>query len=509
MASSLRVLFGEENRLKYDPIDSNTLHDDDEAIDRRSAWSFRVFHYFFGFMMEEAVEDADDSLYRSTLEATTPVWNRVNLVLCAHLFLSSAATAVPVAVSTTLVDNFDDANAPRAAAAAVLGMSLGKFVHGPVTDLFGARRTLVGYNFLVCLSLVLLAASTTFEMVSWALFLIEFFNAVEWPACLVILATHYRGNTSGMFEGGIYVTSLAARTGSLIGLVAFSGPWRWKVLGAAWATLVCCSIAYLYIQDAPDQTNAPQNPVSLMQKWYPDRRGLPSLGMSLRLALMVVRQNVWPSVRRVLHSGQFWVIAIAHTGSLLVRTSDRILGAYLAATSGDIIASRGSALLSFGTVSGLIVAGSLFAHRRERPRKYLVTRLYVATIASIYLLAFLAMPTVGSVFGDSLPFFQGIAIYIAGFGIAVPLYHIPSLIGATYGCDKGTFSAYTDGVANGIASWVWRIVASTVSDGSWGYGWAAVALMILVSALVMVEFMEYYFCRSSRRGGNYETIMFA
>jgi hypothetical protein len=45
--------------------------------------------------------------------------------------------------------------------------------------------------------------------------------------------------------------------------------------------------------------------------------------------------------------------------------------------------------------------------------------------------------------------FQIMAVVAAGFGIAVQFYHVPSLVGATFGADKGLFSAYTDGVAYG------------------------------------------------------------
>ena len=39
---------------------------------------------------------------------------------------------------------------------------------------------------------------------------------------------------------------------------------------------------------------------------------------------------------------------------------------------------------------------------------------------------------------------------------------------------------------------------------------AAVALLLILSALLMVEFMEHYFCRNrTSHGGTYETILLA
>jgi peptidoglycan/LPS O-acetylase OafA/YrhL len=64
---------------------------------------------------------------------------------------------------------------------------------------------------------------------------------------------------------------------------------------------------------------------------------------------------------------------------------------------------------------------------------------------------------------------------------------------------------------------VWRLVGDAVQEGNpqgggWAYGWAAVALVVVLCAVLMVEFMEHYFvrtCRSSaKHGGGYETIIF-
>lgn len=99
--------------------------------------------------------------------------------------------------------------------------------------------------------------------------------------------------------------------------------------------------------------------------------------------------------------------------------------------------------------------------------------------------------------------------------MAVVYYHIPGLVGSAFGNHKGLFSSYTDGIAYGIASMVWKIVANSVGNGGndgggWFYGWAAVALLIILCGILMVEFMEHYFVRSTgRHHGHYETILFA
>jgi hypothetical protein len=187
---------------------------------------------------------------------------------------------------------------------------------------------------------------------------------------------------------------------------------------------------------------------------------------------------------------------------------------------GQISESRAGGLVvysSLGTVMGLIIAGNMFTHRKERQRKWLVSRLYMITIAACYSLAILAIPWLRNMIDapDLVLFFQVAASFVMGFGISIMYYHIPGLVGSAFGNNKGLFSAYTDGVAFFIASIVWRIVGNAVENGNdegggWAYGWAAVALLIVLCSILMVEFMEHYFVRASgRHNGTYETILFA
>jgi hypothetical protein len=53
-------------------------------------------------------------------------------------------------------------------------------------------------------------------------------------------------------------------------------------------------------------------------------------------------------------------------------------------------------------------------------------------------------------------------------------------------------------------------VQGNQDGGGWAYGWATVALLIIMCSILMVEFMEHYFVRpSGKHHGTYETIIFA
>lgn len=221
---STRALFGEQSylnsRRKYNnkEEDENRNGNDDDGDDNASVRPTKgtVTNFFFGFMYDdEGFDETEENvLYRSTVESSTEIWNPLNIALFVSLTLSMAATTVPVTLLSVMSgdlmgdeDNSNEASsfAARANAAAVLGTSMGKFVNGPAGDVFGARRTSVVYSILLSASLVLLALSRSIRSATWACFLVEFSNSVQWPCAVVILATHYRGSASGMY---VYVVSV-------------------------------------------------------------------------------------------------------------------------------------------------------------------------------------------------------------------------------------------------------------------------------------------------------------
>lgn len=563
LQSPRRVLFGESNRLNprrrytrlddsFDEIDRIASVDDDDdyyiyndEAPKQGSWT----HFIFGFLYEDTTEDDNDEsvLYASNTQPSTRIWsNALNLSLFASLTIASLASSIPVTLVPQLAEHWhiDDTLTPNSAAAAVLGTALGKMINGPVADVAGARRTMVSYTLLLAASLLMLALCTSTKHVLVVCFLIEFFSSIQWPCCVILLATHYRGNVHGMYEGAIYVTSLASRLGSLVG-IPLGAMWlrnvHWRVVAllAAWLATVSASIVFLYVQDSPRAVHEPQNPFldtaavpnndaqhqthPTQQQPFPTLRRHNSFNNLpfLRTLFIMFQTNILPSLRHVLSSGTFWIIALAHTGSTVIRTSDRILGSYFYATSNQSLSENRAAelavFLSIGIVMGLVIAGSLFASRTERERKWLVTRLYIMTIGACYALALLAIPSLRRAIKEPgmITILQLVAVVAIGSGVSVQCYHIPSLVGATFGCDKGLFSAYVDGIAYGVASIMWRFIANVISHGNhvdgggWVYGWAAVALLLVLSAVLMVEFMEHYFCRPRNNKGTYETIIFA
>ena len=116
------------------------------------------------------------------------------------------------------------------------------------------------------------------------------------------------------------------------------------------------------------------------------------------------------------------------------------------------------------------------------------------------MLSFLAMPFIRkALYLPEIVLILQVLISIAlGAGVAVQFYHIPVIVGATYGHNRGLYQAYTDGVAAFVSSLAWRIVGRAVEEGDpesygWAYGWAGVALLLILCGTLMVGIMEVYF----------------
>lgn len=326
---STRRLFWGDDASK----DLNRSFPQNESFDkdhRPTGWT----GFFFGFMYEEPFDDSIDYGNDEDELSGHSTWNRLNIALFISYTLTSAAAVTPVLLIPTIgqefLSNSEEASlfTSRAASSAVLGSACGKFLNGPVGDVLGARRTSVLYAFLLCFSLTALAACQDATSAAWCCFLIDFFQSVQWPCIIVMLATH-SGNNHHTYEAGIYVTSIASRFGSLIGITMLSfffrqTSWRLVAVTGGWTALIGSSVSYLFLTDSPNQINEPQNPLhpcllAQLQKSNFYTRPRQFAGVMTVVLYSVVRTNLLPSLKRVLNSGTFWIVALAHTGSSMVR----------------------------------------------------------------------------------------------------------------------------------------------------------------------------------------------
>jgi len=96
-------------------------------------------------------------------------------------------------------------------------------------------------------------------------------------------------------------------------------------------------------------------------------------------------------------------------------------------------------------------------------------------ICACCVLSFLAMPFIRRAL--RLPalalILQVLTTIGLGCGVAVQYYHVAAIVGATYGRNRGLYTAYTDSVVALLSSVAWCIVGGAGEEGNPpGGGWA-------------------------------------
>ncbi|KAL7482885.1 hypothetical protein ACHAW6_008534 [Cyclotella cf. meneghiniana] len=443
--------------------------------------------------------------------------------------------------------------ASRLAVMGTFATALGKFVNGPLVDVGGARRLVVGYGVCTFLALMGLRSSRTSNGAIACCAAIEFFSSVFWPCAIVVLGAHYgisdvsRGNGSGpsdgRFERGVNITSIASRCGSLLAMPVSSLLLKWTsydwrdIAGfAAMSALMGVVVFFFFLTDSPGKLHDPQNPIRTLPHPHPPWSTNSTKSQRAIAFLSSAFHTVLPSLRTVLVSRVFWVMSAAHAAATMVKSSERVLGTYYCDTSYGM-ATEGKAgamtvFLPVGMLGGLIFGGRAFARAADEERalgkarkhaavspqstgngaemslidatqlqpKNMIAFLYCLAICMCYMLSFLAMPFIRRALRlpEIVLILQVLVTVGLGAGVAVQYYHIPAVVGATYGNNRGLYQAYTDGVAALVSSAVWRIVGRAVEEGNpeafgWAYGWAAVALLLIICGTLMVGIMEVYF----------------
>ena len=206
--------------------------------------------------LQERIMDGSEDLRNSL--------NPLNIALFLSYGFSTFASAVPIALIPTIAmdilsngENGEEGDdgalsnasvfASTVATHALLGTACGKFLNGPLGDVFGARRVACLYALLVSISLTALSWGHSSGAILVCCAAVEFFQSVQWPCTVVILAAHYGNsltnedaetgrispsssshsnepstpkNAVGRYEKAIYIVSLGSRCGALLGSIS-------------------------------------------------------------------------------------------------------------------------------------------------------------------------------------------------------------------------------------------------------------------------------------------------
>lgn len=454
---------------------------------------------------------------KKSFESTTKL--KIHHILFISYAFHTASTTIPILLSPSIAKEYYPSNSSSTSSAnnqisifisqivsnSVLGTSIGKFINGPICDLFGSRRISIIYSTLWIITVYIISHTYNKKYILLGCTLMEFFSSVQWPCYVNILAQHYADNNN-MYEYSIYACSLGSRLGSLICLgaricVGVSDDFDWRITLRKYSCLssfIATVVMVTWAWDSPLNMHDPINKVETTQTQKLSKR---------EYIQCILKDQFFPSFKRVITSGVFWVVSIAHIGSSMIKSSERILGMYYYDTSAqDERSEEYSAMvifLSLGFFFGLAVLGNKFTNATIAQRKRYILRWYGITIICCYALSLLGVYHIRVILeqiSDRIVLWLQLLItFLMGSCIAVQYYTIPAIVATVFGKEKGMYASYTDGVACAVTSLVWKGVGTMVQKGNpqisgWSYGWAAVAIVLSLSALIMMEFLDYYFC---------------
>jgi len=208
-----RVIPSDENiasTLHPHPSFSNNTGEDTSKVDKPSSWS--------RLSVLLSISYGCTSFAGSTAIALVPS-------IATDIFRSRSQE--DSSVIDILASNFVSIVATHA----VFSSALGKFVNGPMGDIFGATRVSYIYSIFLSLSLFLLSFSNSENPVLFYCLAVEFTQSVQWPCIAIILTAHYGGDLSHtsdansmnhrsqsnhQYERSVYEVSIGSRIGQLL-----------------------------------------------------------------------------------------------------------------------------------------------------------------------------------------------------------------------------------------------------------------------------------------------------
>ncbi len=160
----------------------------------------------------------------------------------------------------------------------------------------------------------------------------EFSASMMWTASSVLMAERYSSDPK-KFAAGITSLSLASTAGTLTAKVvggAFLSQFHWRQVCLLSTIVATVGSALLFF--VRDEVVLEKGAASADRVTEIPKRSAPSL------------QSIRSTVSRVLGNRTFYAIAFAHLGSFIIRSSDKVVGAFLADTT-DLPSESVSVLL--------------------------------------------------------------------------------------------------------------------------------------------------------------------
>jgi MFS family permease len=354
----------------------------------------------------------------------------------------------------------------QVASIAALGGGFGKLINGFICQAIGGRALSSLYLLGITACTVLLSLGPTGTSVGWTLAGLEFFVSAQWPSCSLVLSNHF-GSNPARFAAAITVLSLSSTAGTMIGklggtvLLPFVPSWRIAARFGASLTLIGAMIMFLLVSEYPSTAMQKQARVS-------------SSPLSLK--------QIGKTLGTVGGSRLFWLAALAHSTTYLVRTSDRVLGALYQDTTGlpKSICGLLTASVTLGLVHGLGKGRGFQELPDAKSKTAVLKKNYFRSVLFTLGLGLFSYKKLATFLVPSNVLLAAVIGLLSGgmaSSLAFQFYQIPPQIANTFGENKAVCLSFLDAAGFFMSFFAWGITGKLV--GSLGaYGWSTTFVLL-------------------------------
>lgn len=365
---------------------------------------------------------------------------------------------------------------------ATLGGATGKFTNGFICQAVGSYASSKVYfvGLAACSFLFSLASTPTAMGLAYAG--MEFFASIQWAALAVMLSNYYSSAAPLKLAAALTALGLSSTSGQIAAKTlgaALASSLHWRVVAQIGAAMALAG--GLIISRAPKPQ--PDDDVS--------RSSAPSAPPPLSL------QSIARSLRAVLGSKLFWMLALAHSMAFVARGTDRILGTFFQSMAGDAIpqALAGGLTLSItlGLVHGLVTGSKQFtalsqADNNVTSKKRFLAKRYAASVAAA--LGLTATAQYGPALIPSKFLLTALIGLLSGCmasNVAFQYFQFPAMIAKSQFADhKAIVISFLDGFGFLFSAPIFALTGKLVPALGWSSAWGMLAALFGAGAALML-----------------------
>lgn len=386
--------------------------------------------------------------------------------LCNIVALTLPILLLPVAAAEHATSTSITAVVAGISSVATLGGAVGKFTNGFICQSLGSYKSSKYYLLGLGVCSLLFSSCTTPSTLGLAYAGMEFCASMQWAALTVMLSSYYETNAAKL-AAAMTILGLSSSSGQIFAKTlgpALVTQLHWRQVAQLGAAVAC--LGSFVVSRAPVEEK--------QQRVVAARQSSSSTG-------------VRASLKAVLGSKIFWILALAHSVAFCGKGTERILGPFFQQTAGVPASLAGGFTLSItlGLIHGLVTGNhKLSQHTHISQKKTLFQRRYMkATAAAVGLTLAAHYGRPGMIMTGAIALLSS----IMASSLAFQYFQFPSMIARMFGHHKAVCISFIDGFGFLLSAPVFASIGRLVPTMGWSSAWMLMAGLFAVGGTIMMR----------------------